>query len=172
MRLSRLLTIIVPLVFSCATLIGQNLPNFSGKWTLDTSGSGIPGDPADGVAPQVTLVVTQSPDQLRVQTQVDEEIESVSYSFDDPATPVGTSGSDRVRMDAAYAEWRDGRLEMTRELTISGKAVTQKQTWSLDPTSRELIVEMDLLVQHGYEALAPESVQKGRTRAVYRRIDR
>jgi hypothetical protein len=170
MRLSRLTVIVFLLLWSGAMLAGQALPDFSGKWALDTSGS-APHSDRDDVSHRVTLVVTQSPDQLRVQTNVNDESEIVSYSFSNPATPIGTSGSDRSRVEAAYAEWRDGKLEMTKELTINGKAVTQKQTWSLDAISRELIVETDLLVQHGYESLAPQSVKQHRTRAVYKRLE-
>jgi hypothetical protein len=59
-----------------------------------------------------------------------------------PAEPLGA--------DARLAYWDGPRLVLERGGAISGQTVSMKQSLTIDPESRELVVERLVIVQHGY----------------------
>lgn len=158
-----------------ASSSGQEMPDFSGTWIMDMSRSETAAQSAQ-VAPDhaVTHVITQSSDHLTIETRVDGRQDVVRFSFAMPeaanaADAADTSGSELgVDLQDAFAKWVDDRLVTTTWLEINGKAVTRIQTWSLDPTRRELTVETVLRVEHGYRGDDPSNTNQ--LRDVYLKV--
>jgi hypothetical protein len=65
----------------------------------------------------------------------------------------------------ARAEWKDGRLMLQTDLLVNGKSITTTERFSMSPNSRELIVEADLIVHHGYESAGGASADNARKTA-------
>ena len=149
------LSLLVISLVGYGTATGQEHPDFTGTWVMDVKRSETAGQ-APEVARRtlVTLLITQSPDELTIETEADGRRESVTYSFTrqhDSPKAVGTSGSNDSTVQAALAEWKGDRLETMALLNVNGKAVTKAASRTLDPSGNEMTVETRLIVQHGYE---------------------
>ena len=169
-----------PITF-CLTLIavlvavpsrGQTFPNFSGTWALVDARDG----PDEDRATQLTIV--QTPTAITVEQVVKGEREVLNYPFTALALPdvvantdaaVGTSGNlnddkkaltDVAKPDlggpsrvlGTRAEWKDGVLETTAVLMISGRTVTERRRRTLNAEGNQMTVSTLLAVQHGYQA--------------------
>lgn len=160
----RLLTAAFAMVLlaSGATLLAQ-MPNFSGTWEIDPARSNL----TDGTA--TTLTITQSPTEFAIDRQFAGDTDHTVYVFKSAAEvleeePVGTSGKTAVTgtvadgpggpttVQASGAEWRDGGLETTTVLMISGKPVMLRTRRTLNSAGTEMTVERLLAVQHGYSS--------------------
>jgi len=147
------LTIIAIGILFVGLVAAQSVPDFSGTWSLDpTRSEAEAGTPA-------TMTILQSKEALTVDREIEGKPDRIVYKIQrgEVATPipaVGSRGPDELGPTAeqqATAEWRDGRLETQRVLSINGKTVTQVERRSLDDTGREMTVETLVQVQHGYE---------------------
>jgi hypothetical protein len=148
-------------VLLVGSFAAQQGANVSGTWVLDAN-PGAPPLPAAAAATEAPsrLVIEQSPTDVRVNRQRrDGESDSVTYSFDpdQAALPVAAPDTATVEAKSAHAEWKDGRLMLLTQLSINGRTVTALETLTLGAGGRELIVETNLAVQHGYEAGAASS---------------
>ena len=177
----RILLSVVGVLFS-STLLAQQRPDFSGTWVMDMTRSGSAAQGAY-VSPRtpVTLVIVQTPSGLTVQTDVDGTREVVAFKPEGPEAdlprPVGTSGLATVdRSPRAVGsggvvrpveqptndtgivggsmEWKDTTLVTTTNYKLNGMAVTKLQTRSLNSNGREMVIETQVTVQHGYESRA------------------
>lgn len=120
-------------------------PDMSGTWKMVVDRSGSPGqDP-----PVTSMTVTIN------QTATDVQVESISGTDKPIATtyvlgPAPKQPAEPLGADSKRAYWDGHRLVLERGGAISGQTVSMKQSLTLDPESKELIVERLVIVQHGY----------------------
>ena len=121
----------------------QNQPDFSGTWSMDLARSeaAAQGTP---IGP-VTVVIRQSPGEVHVQTTRNGTTETVRYL---PAAAKAVGGGELI---GAF-RW-DGAKLVTRLVTdINKQAITVEEARSLNPSGREMTVEVMLVVEHGYQS--------------------
>jgi len=155
MRLHLPLGLLVLSLLGYGAASGQDRPDFTGTWVMDVKRSETAGQAPEMLRrTPVTMIITQSPSELIIETDADGTRELVRYSFarkQDPPRPVGTSGSNDSTVQEALAEWKGDYLQTMAVLSINGKAVTKTASRTLDPSGNEMTVESRLIVQHGYE---------------------
>ena len=187
----RILLSAVGVLFS-VTLLAQQRPDFSGTWVMDSTRSGTLAQGAD-VSPNapVVMVIAQSQTALKVQTEADGEREVLDFTLkgttDEPARPVGTSGSTSTArpprpmssagtveqmindtgIDEAVMEWDANRLVTTLDFRLNGMAMRKVQTRSLSKNGKEMTVDTQVTVQHGYEAGGGQGTPASIIRDVY-----
>jgi hypothetical protein len=134
---------VVALALGSAGLAAQDHPDFSGTWSMDLARSEAA---AQGTAiGPVTVAIRQSPGEVHIQTTRNGSTEAVRYL---PASAKATSGSELL---GAF-RW-DGAKLITRLVTdINKQAITVEEVRSLDPSGREMTVEVMLVVEHGYQS--------------------
>ncbi len=120
-------------------------PDMTGTWKMIADRSGSPGQTPP--VTDMTLIIQQGAGDVRVEFQsgADKPIVTVYPLGPRPRQPAEPLGA-----DARLAYWDGSRLVLDRGGSISGQTVSMKQTLTLDPASRELIVERLVIVQHGY----------------------
>ena len=141
--MKRALSIGCVVVLCSIALAGQTRPDFSGIWTMDLARSeaAAQGTP---IGP-VTVAIKQSPGEVHIQTTRNGNTETVRYL---PAAAKATGGGD---LTGAF-RW-DGAKLVTRLVTdINKQAITVEEVRSLDPSGREMTVEVMLVVEHGYQS--------------------
>lgn len=118
----------------------QGKPDFSGTWRMDPSRS----ESAAQSEPigLVTLVIAQTANELRMETTRTQGSKTVTYRLDGSqiTIPGGT----------ATTRWDGARLVTELVLDVQGQTVTTKETRTLAAGGQEMLVEMTLVVQHGY----------------------
>ena len=137
------------LTVACAVAIGsldlraQAHPDFSGTWTMDLARSeaAAQGNP---IGP-VTVTIRQMPEELRIDTTRNGRTESVRYL---PASAKPTGGGEML---GAF-RWEGPKLLTTLVTDINKQAITVQEARTLDPTGREMTVELTLVVEHGYQS--------------------
>ncbi len=137
------------LTVACAVAIGslglraQVHPDFSGTWTMDLARSeaAAQGNP---IGP-VTVTIRQMPEELRIDTTRNGRTESVRYL---PASAKPTGGGEML---GAF-RWEGSKLLTTLVTDINKQAITVQEARTLDPTGREMTVELTLVVEHGYQS--------------------
>jgi hypothetical protein len=188
--MQRILLSAVGVLFT-ATLLAQQKPDFSGTWVMDPARSGSLAQGAD-VSPNapVVMVIAQSPTRLNVQTDADGEREVLDFTLSGAGNqprPVGTSGStgtDRAPrpmssagtveqmigdsgIDEAVMDWDASRLITTLDFRLNGMAVRKVQTRSLSGNGKEMTIDTQVTVQHGYEAQGGPGTPSSIIRDVY-----
>ena len=120
-------------------------PDMSGTWKMIAERSGSPGQTPP--VTDMTLIIQQGASDVRVEFRsgADKPIVGVYPLGPPPKQPAEPLGA-----DARLAYWDGSRLVLDRGGSISGQTVSMKQTLTLDPAARELIVERLVIVQHGY----------------------
>jgi hypothetical protein len=120
----------------------QAVPDFSGTWTMDhtRSEAAAQGTP---IGP-VTLAIRQTPSEVLVETTRDGRTDAVRY------LPAGSKTTSEGKQTGTF-RW-DGNKLITYLVThINNQAVTVEETRSLNPGTTEMLVEVSLVVQHGYQ---------------------
>ena len=135
----------------------QGKPDFSGTWKMDPtrSESAAQGEP---VGP-VTLVIQQTANELRIETTRTQGSSTATYKLDGSETtlPAGT----------ATTHW-DGTTLVTEVVRhLQGQAVTTKEVRRLSADGSEMLVEMALVVQHGYQNNVVGASNYGAAKDVY-----
>ena len=147
-------SLLLLLVLSAAAAQSASAPtaDFSGTWRMDPerSATAVQVEP---VGP-VTLVVTQTPSEVTVQTTNAGRTSTEVYRFE--AEGVVTTPGKRI------AQWQNGALELAAVQNVSGQSVTVRQTWRLNQGGAELQVDSVLNVQHGYTATGAQVAGTGR----------
>jgi hypothetical protein len=119
----------------------QTRPDLSGSWRLDPNRSDSATYPE--LTRPVTLVITQTASELRVETQTARgtTTEVAQFRTDDNGPAAGM----------ASARWRSNNtLVIDAVRDIRGQSVTVQQAMMLSPTGNELTIESTVNVQHGY----------------------
>jgi len=90
----------------------------------------------------ITLVIAQTPSEVRIETTRAQGSSIVTYKLD---------GSEmKIPGGTAKTHW-DGSMLVTEAVRdIQGQTVTTKETRRLNPDGNEMLVETMLVVQHGY----------------------
>jgi hypothetical protein len=94
----------------------------------------------------MTLSVASKDDEVRLQWLSGATPEEVIY----PVVPPPKQPADPLGAGMKRAYWDGNKLVLERGGTINGQTVSVKQSLTLDPSSRELILERVVIVQHGY----------------------
>jgi len=133
-------TVLIATLVLPATLHAQGKPDFSGTWKMDQSRSesAVQSEP---IGP-ITLVIAQTPSEVRIETTRAQGSSIVTYKLD---------GSEmKIPGGTAKTHW-DGTMLVTEAVRdIQGQTVTTKETRRLNPDGNEMLVETMLVVQHGY----------------------
>jgi hypothetical protein len=123
-----------------SALHAQGKPDFSGTWKMDParSESAVQSEP---IGP-VTLVIAQTPGEVRIETTRTRGTSIVTYKLD---------GSEiKIPGGTAKTHW-DGSMLVTEAVRdVQGQTVTTKETRRLSADGNEMLVETMLVVQHGY----------------------
>ena len=119
--------------------------NLSGTWQMEADRSGSPGQDPPVTAMTVTIKQTATDVQVEWTSGADKPIVSTYVLGPAPKQPTEPLGA-----DSKLAYWDGQRLVLERGGAISGQTVSMKQSLTLDPESKELIVERLVIVQHGY----------------------
>lgn len=123
--------------------VAQTHPDFSGTWNMDLTRSeaAAQGTP---IGP-VTVAIRQTPGEVHIETTRNGRTESVRYL---PASAKAVAAGELI---GAF-RW-DGPKLVTRLVTdINKQAITVEEVRSLDPSGREMTVELTLVVEHGYQS--------------------
>ncbi len=141
LRLAGLIVLIAtlaPLVSAHA----QGKPDFSGTWTMDQTRSESAAQ-THPIGP-VTLVIKQTPNELTIETTRNDGSTVMMFKLDgsEITIPGGT----------AKTHWDGVKLVTEVERYVQGQAVTTKETRTLATGGNEMLVDMTLVVQHGYSA--------------------
>jgi hypothetical protein len=120
----------------------QAVPDFSGTWTMDhtRSEAAAQGTP---IGP-VTLAIRQTPDEVVVETARDGRTDAVRY------IPAGSKTTPAGNQTGTF-RWDGTRLITYLVTHINNQAVTVEETRSLNSGATEMLVEVSLVVQHGYQ---------------------
>jgi hypothetical protein len=94
----------------------------------------------------------------------------VSYSFERTPEAVGTAGSDPPapnRIIRAHVRW-DGPVLMTETVyRVNGMSTTRTERRRLSADGREMTVETELQMEHGYESNGRGPAGYGTAKDVY-----
>ena len=133
-------TVLIAALVLTLSARAQGKPDFTGTWTMDhtRSESAVQNDP---IGP-VTLVITQTPTEMRIETTRTQGSSTVTYKLD---------GSEiKIPGGTAKSHWDGTMLVVEAVRDIQGQTVTTKETRQLSADGSEMLVETMLIVQHGY----------------------
>jgi hypothetical protein len=158
--------------FCLATLLAQQSAHIAGTWVIDPMRAESLAQTADTSELAVRLIIEQSADDVRIdRVRRNGQSDTLTYSFDPKLSspPAGATGSGEPNAAAASAinpdgttatsnrvlraraEWDSaGHLVLLSDVSINGQAMTAKQTFTPDAGGRELIVQTEIVMQHGY----------------------
>lgn len=118
----------------------QTRPDLTGNWRLDPNRSDSATYPE--LSRPVTLVITHTPGELRVETQTARGTTTeVAHFRAEAGGPAPGS---------ALARWRSDTVVIDAVRDIRGQSVTVQQAMTLSANGNELTVESTVNVQHGY----------------------
>jgi hypothetical protein len=120
-------------------------PDMTGTWKMIADRSGSPGQTPP--VTDMTLVILQSAADVRIEW-ADGSAKPMVSTY--PMVPKPKQPAEPLGADARLAYWDGQRLVLERGGAISGQTVSMKQSLTIDPESRELILERLVIVQHGY----------------------
>ncbi len=125
-----------------AGLSAQDRPDFSGTWNMDLARSeaAAQGTPIKSV----TVLIRQTPGEVRVETTRDGSTELVRYLLS-AEKPAGSQ--ERVGL----FKWDGQRLVTTLVVSINDRPITVQETRSLSASGTEMTVEINVAVEHGYQ---------------------
>jgi hypothetical protein len=137
----------IALVLTAGLLAQQapSQPDLTGTWKMIADRSGSPGQTPP--VTEMTLTIQQTPSDVRIEWLSGTEKPSVTVY---PIGPPPKQPTEPLGADAKLAYWDGQRLVLERGGAISGQTVSMKQSLTLDPNARELILERLVIVQHGY----------------------
>jgi hypothetical protein len=136
----------------------QTKPDFSGTWKMDhsRSESAVQNEP---IGP-VTVVIAQTPSEVRIETARRHGTSAVTYKLD---------GSEvKIPGGTAKTHWEGMTLVTEAVRDVSGQTVTTKETRRLSADGSEMQVETTLVVQHGYSLRGTPNYGAGKD--VYTRL--
>jgi len=155
--MTHVLTAVLLAVVVSGTSHAQTKPDFSGKWVMDASRSqsAVQNEPVRSL----TLVITQSPTELRIETTRDERAWTVVYR---PGSPDSVLATGQKGLIAATYHWDGSKLVTETISDVNGATVSSKAIFTLDQTAGELTVESLLIVEHGYTLRGSQNYGSGK----------
>ena len=149
------------LVLPAATLSSQNHPQFSGSWRLDPERSESAAE--DNTPGPVIVNITQTEQDITiVTTRAALQNRTVHRFVATPTTPFAIDGA------TARAYWNGAALVTEGTRLIQGQTVATRETRTLSPDTNEMIVDVVVIVQHGYQTRGGRNYGMGRD--VYTRV--
>jgi len=109
----------------------QSKPDFSGAWTMDPSRSESAAQ-AEPIGP-VTLVITQTPAELKVETTRSTGTTAATYKLDGSKITVA-AGTSSTR-------WEGAKLVTESVFDVNGATVTTSESRTLTAGGNEMLVE-------------------------------
>ena len=139
----------------------QAHPQFAGTWRLDPDRSE---SAAEELTPgPVTVDITQTEKEFTVVTNKGGQQYKASYGFvATPATPLAVDGT------GSRAYWNGAALVTEGTRLVQGQTVAARETRTLSSDGKEMLVEIVVIVQHGYQTRGGRNYGMGRD--VYTRV--
>ena len=140
--MQRFLTVVFLATLLPLTTSAQTKPDFSGTWKMDPARSESAAQ-KEPIGP-VTVVISQTSSELKIETTKAEGSSEVLYKLD---------GSEvKIPGGTAKTYWNGTALVTEVERYVQGQAVSTKETRTLASNGNEMLVDIVLVVQHGYSA--------------------
>src|SRR5262245_9262208 len=124
----------------------QNKPDYSGTWIMDASRSESPIQ--DEPVKSMTVVITQTPYEISIQTTRDDRAHSITYRPGSPDVLSGATGR-RGLLDSIWY-WQADKLVTETLSDVNGMTMRTKAVHTLQPGGAELSIESLVVVEHGY----------------------
>ena len=136
----------------------QGKPDFSGTWTMDPSRSqaAVQNEPSG----PITIVISQSPTELKVETTRADKTSVVVYKLD--------GSENKIPTGTAKTHWDGTTLVIESVRDVNGATVTTKEARTLASGGNEMVVETTLVVQHGYSLKGTPNYGAGKD--IYTRV--
>lgn len=162
---------LVALMLTAAPHAAQEAQRFTGTWTMDMTRSETAAQGADA-SPRlpITITISEQSDRLSIVREVDGREERATYRFEARAAaerPVGTSGERLPAIEPVFAEWKDGQLVTTTVYRVNGTPLKKIESRTLSADGREMVVETQLQMQHGYQSSSNQPQGYTTARDVY-----
>ena len=141
-----------------SAVTAQTKPDFSGTWTMDASRSqsAVQNEPVRSM----TLVISQSPAEVRIDITRDGQLRSVTYR---PGSPdITISGTGRAGLLASVWYWDGAKLVTETVSDVNAMTVRNKAIYTLEAGGAELTVESLTVVEHGYTLRGAQSYGSGK----------
>lgn len=148
----------------------QEGANFSGVWVMDmTRSESAAQATSDSPKSPIRLEITHAPGSVTIHTLRDGHSETLSYPFDRPiqdAVKPADKSSQRQVINLT-ARW-DGPILVTQTVySVNGMATTKVDRYRRGAGEREMLVETELQMQHGYESNGRGPAGYGTAKDVY-----
>jgi hypothetical protein len=149
------------LFLPATTLSFQAHPQFAGTWRLDPERSeSAAEDPAGG---PVTVEITQTDKGFTIVTNKGGQQFKATYGLvATPAAPFAVDGT------GSRAYWSGAALVTEGTRLVQGQTVAARETRTLAADGKEMVVEVVVIVQHGYQTRGGRNYGMGRD--VYTRV--
>jgi hypothetical protein len=178
MRHTLLLSALMVLSFNAGWAVAQEKPNFNGAWVMDMTRSESAAQATDA-APRtpVKLDITSSPAALTIRTMTDGRGETVEYTFDtvtrvavaDSRERAESSAKEDRAIDQAQARWDGAGLVTVTVYRVNGMSAKKTETRRLSADGKEMTIETEMQMQHGYESDGKGPAGYGVAKDVYMR---
>jgi len=132
--------VVLASLVSLPSLSAQGRPDFSGTWKMDSSRSESAAQ-AEPIGP-VTLVIVQTPNDVKIETTRAQRSSAVTYKFDGSKVTVSNG--------TLTTHWDGVKLVTEGVFDVNGAAVTMTEIRTLAAGGSEMLVEKTVVVQHGY----------------------
>jgi hypothetical protein len=134
-----LVAVFLAVTFLQSNSHAQARVDFSGTWKMDHARSASP-----AIGP-VTVVISQSSGELKIETTKEGESNEVTFKLDgsELKTPNWTS----------KARWEGPALVTVVAGSIQKEPVSAQETRTLSADGNEMFVDVVLIVQHGYSPI-------------------
>lgn len=153
--------IVVGLATITLSAIGQAPPDLTGHWSMDPtrSVSAVQNEPIKSK----TLRIAATEATLTIDRTTDDRSFTTKYRHASPGAPV-------FRDDGFHGifYWEGPRLVTETAGNVSDKTVRTRETYALDASSGELVVETTAIVEHGYSLRGGQNYATGKD--VYTRV--
>jgi hypothetical protein len=135
--------------------VAQERPKFDGPWVMDMTRSESAAQAADA-APRtpVHMAITATPSAVTIKTTTDGKGETVAYTFDPVtrAAPDAQDKKDERAIDQAQVRWEGASLITVTVYRVNGMSAKKTETRWLSNNGKEMTVETEMQMQHGYES--------------------
>jgi hypothetical protein len=141
--------------FNAGLAVGQQRPNFDGPWIMDMTRSESAAQAADATPrTPVQLAITSSPASVTIRTTTDGKGETIAYTFDPVARAAvaGSRSSEERAIDQTQARWDGASLITVTVYRVNGMSAKKTETRRLSENGREMTIETEMQMQHGYES--------------------
>jgi len=129
----------------------QDKPDFSGTWEMDRSRSES-AHQAEPIGP-VIVVIAQDAVQLSIETRRSDRTQKIIYKLDGSEARNALQGG----MATSRLRWDGAKLVTVTVYDIQGWPVTALESRTLSEGAREMVVETNITVEHGYESRLTEA---------------